>query len=350
MQHTSVLDDNYLAITLLVTCGYQLVFFIVTVLARFDKVTDLAGGSNFAVLALLTFLLARTYYARQCVVTALVVVWALRLAGFLLYRILLWGEDRRFDDTRHNLGRLVVFWIFQAVWVWTVSLPVTILNAGSRPQSAGRPLFAADYVGWVLWAIGFALEAVADGQKLRYKQRRPEHRPTEWCAVGVWRYSRHPNYFGEMLLWWGVFIACTAAFDGEAALWIAGVTSPVFLTLLLLLVSGLPMLEKSMDQRFGTSAAPPEVRTRYRQYKRETSPLLPLPPSLYRRLPRGLKRWLLLEWPLYNPAEAVAVSDKAAPTTADAATLRHPTETAVAADTAVPTFEDPPAAKYGAIR
>jgi Protein of unknown function (DUF1295) len=80
---------------------------------RFDKLTDFAGGTNFAVLAVLTFFVSGTYYARQIVVTSLVSLWALRLAGFLLYRILLWGEDRRFDDTRDSLPKLTVFWTLQ---------------------------------------------------------------------------------------------------------------------------------------------------------------------------------------------------------------------------------------------
>lgn len=147
-----------------------------------------------------------------------------------LIRILQWGEDRRFDEMRSNLGKLAVFWIFQvpefgwtivykyillawklgkhswhgwhlkfnlliflqAVWVWTVSLPVTVVNASDRKRS----LQAEDIIGWIMWSIGFLIEAAADQQKLTFKNS-PESRG-KWCAVGLWKYTRHPNYFGEV--------------------------------------------------------------------------------------------------------------------------------------------------------
>lgn len=311
-QAVAVLDANYLALTLLVTLAYQLVFFVVTLTLRFDKVTDFAGGSNFTLLALLTFFLARTYYARQAVVTALVLAWSLRLALFLLARILLWGHDTRFDGMREQPLKLAGFWAIQAVWVWVTSLPLIVLNAGESPVDAGRPLYAPDYVGWTLFALGFAVEALADVQKLRYKQRRARDgafaaRTPRWCEAGVWRWSRHPNYFGEITLWWGVFIACTPAF-GDSARWLA-LASPLFITLLLLLVSGAPMLERSMDERYAPATPdapdPDGVGARYAWYKHGTSPLIPLPPAVYRRVPFGVKRVLLFEWPMYNPRAVV---------------------------------------------
>ena len=99
-----------------------------------DKVTDFAGGTNFVVLAVLTFFLAETYKWRQILTTVCVVLWGLRLSGYLLYRIIKIGEDDRFDDKRSDPIRFAIFWIFQAVWVFTVSLPVVFVNA---PSSAG---------------------------------------------------------------------------------------------------------------------------------------------------------------------------------------------------------------------
>jgi steroid 5-alpha reductase family enzyme len=108
-----VIDSHYLAITAIVTVGYQFIFFVITALFKFDQVTDFAGSTNFVILAVLTLLLKGTWHYRQIVLTVLVVVWGLRLGLFLLMRILQWGEDRRFDDMRENIGKLVVFWIFQ---------------------------------------------------------------------------------------------------------------------------------------------------------------------------------------------------------------------------------------------
>lgn len=144
-----------------------------------------------------------------------------------------WGEDRRFDNMRNNLGKLAVFWIFQvpfsasvllldvcmsisrnphqaisfiffltieqAVWVWTVSLPVTVVNASDRNPS----IEARDIIGWIMWLIGICVEAAADQQKLMFKNN-PSNRG-KWCDAGLWKYSRHPNYFGEVGLFSLVF-------------------------------------------------------------------------------------------------------------------------------------------------
>ncbi|KAL2927082.1 hypothetical protein RDABS01_023355 [Bienertia sinuspersici] len=236
-----VLDSHFLAITAIVTVCYQLIFFVVTALLKFDKVTDFAGSTNFIILAVLTVVIKGSWHFRQVVLTLFVVIWGLRLGLFLLMRILQWGEDRRFDQMRGNLGKLVVFWIFQAVWVWTVSLPVTVVNASDKDPT----LQAADIIGWIMWSIGFSLEATADQQKLTFKNS-PSNRG-KWCNVGVWKYSRHPNYFGE----------------------------------------------ESADKKHGSVDD-------YRLYKKVTSPLIPLPPEVYGHLPLWFKKIFLFEFPLYN--------------------------------------------------
>ncbi|CAK9225560.1 unnamed protein product [Sphagnum troendelagicum] len=283
---TFVLDSNYLAITAIVTVVYQFSFFVVAATCRFDKVTDFAGGSNFVILALLTFFLHHTWYFRQIVLTAFVVVWGMRLAIFLLLRILAWGKDQRFDDKRDNLLKFAVFWLLQAVWVWTVTLPVTIVNASSHNPGVR----AVDIVGWILWLVGLVIEAIADQQKLNFKNS-PGSRG-KWCDAGVWKWSRHPNYFGEILLWWGVFIAATPVLKGGQ--W-AVIVGPIFITLLLLFLSGIPLLEESADKKHGGNPA-------YLTYKKRTSPFIPLPPVIYGNLPSWFKSGFLLELPLYNKA------------------------------------------------
>ncbi|XP_024022163.1 uncharacterized protein LOC21400387 isoform X2 [Morus notabilis] len=280
----TVIDSHFLGFTAIVTVGYQFLFFIITALLKIDKLTDFAGSTNFIVLAILTLVVKGSWHFRQVVLSSLVIIWGLRLGLFLLLRILQWGEDRRFDEMRGNLGRLAVFWISQAVWVWTVSLPVTVVNASDRNPS----LHAADIVGWIIWIIGFAIEAIADQQKLSFKNS-PENRG-KWCNVGLWKYTRHPNYFGEIFLWWGIFVAATPILDGAEWLVIFG---PIFLTLLLLFISGLPLLEESADKKYGNVAA-------YRIYKRTTSPLIPLPPLVYGNLPLWFKKIFLFELPLYS--------------------------------------------------
>ncbi|KAJ0105167.1 hypothetical protein Patl1_19668 [Pistacia atlantica] len=254
----TVLDSHFLALTAIVTVGYQLLFFAITALLKFDKVTDFAGSLDIAGSGMGSS--SRSLSINE------------------------WGEDRRFDEMRGNLGKLAIFWIFQAVWVWTVSLPLTVVNASDRDPSPQ----AVDIIGWIMWSVGASIEATADQQKLGFKNS-PENRG-KWCNVGVWKYSRHPNYFGEIFLWWGIFIASTPVLEGAEWLVILG---PIFLTLLLLFVSGIPLLEESADKKYGNVAA-------YRVYKKTTSPLIPLPPIAYRRLPSWFKATFLFEFPLYS--------------------------------------------------
>eukprot|EP01018_Ginkgo_biloba_P014963 Gb_36811 [translate_table: standard] len=296
--------SNFLAITALVTVAYQSAFFLITAAFRFDKLTDFAGGSNFVILALLTAILKGTWYFRQVILTLIVFMWGLRLALFLLFRgamfliveafgsinwrvsfkILQWGEDRRFDKIRNDLKKLVIFWSLQAVWVWTVSLPVTVVNASSRSPS----IQSLDIIGWSMWLAGFLIEAISDQQKLHFKKDSTKR--GRWCNIGFWKWSRHPNYFGEILLWWGVFVASTPVLEGGEWLVIIG---PIFLTALLLFLSGIPLLEYSADKRYG-------VFVEYTDYKRKTSPLFLLPPAIYGNLPARFKEIFLFEFPFYS--------------------------------------------------
>ncbi|KAJ4960237.1 hypothetical protein NE237_020147 [Protea cynaroides] len=231
----TILDSHFLALTAIVTVGYQLVFFVVTAFLKFDKVTDFAGSTNFVILAILTLVLKGTWHLRQVILTLLVVIWGFRLALFLLIRILQWGEDRRLDKMRSNMEKLAVFWTLQGC-------------------------LGMDCV---------TVETTADQEKLIFKNS-PNDRG-KWCNVGLWRFSRHSNYFGEIFLWWG----------------------PFFITLLLLFVSGIPLLEQSADKKFGDLVE-------YRVYKRKTSPLIPLPLAVYGNLPAWFKAAFLFEVPLYS--------------------------------------------------
>eukprot|EP00187_Rhodella_violacea_P007004 CAMPEP_0174909564 /NCGR_PEP_ID=MMETSP0167-20121228/69163_1 /TAXON_ID=38298 /ORGANISM="Rhodella maculata, Strain CCMP736" /LENGTH=319 /DNA_ID=CAMNT_0016153595 /DNA_START=74 /DNA_END=1033 /DNA_ORIENTATION=- len=282
---TEVFDSNYLLITLLVTFVFQLVFFLITAVAQFDTLTDLAGSTNFLILALLTFFLAESYHARQILITVCAALWAVRLATFLFARILIWGHDNRFDEMRNSIPKLAAFWFGQFVWVWVVSLPVTVTNATvERDPKLG----AADFVGVVMFAVGLLLEAVSDWQKLKFKQ--DKEKKGKWCDVGLWKYSRHPNYFGEILLWWGLFAISTPILsNGQWAV----LASPLLISVLLLFVSGLPLLEASANEKYGGN---PE----FAPYRARTSIMVPMPNGLWEALPGWLKRTVLLEWKMYE--------------------------------------------------
>ena len=161
-----------LGLTALVTVFYQLVFFFIAYGLQFDKVTDLAGGSNFVILAAITYGLGAVPLGpsqQQMAITSLVIVWGVRLSGFLLYRILVINEDHRFDGIRDSFFKFLFFWVFQMLWVWVVSLPVTFINSLPTLSSKGM-LQAGDYAGIVLAAAGLLIETAADQTKFDFKQ------------------------------------------------------------------------------------------------------------------------------------------------------------------------------------
>ncbi|CCO30430.1 hypothetical protein BN14_04459 [Rhizoctonia solani AG-1 IB] len=162
------LDKYYLALTVLVTIGYQLLGFAIAWTFQFDKITDFTGGSNFFLLAILTLCVNGIYHARNIVATVFVLVWATRLAGFLLFRVLKTGSDTRFDDIRSHFFKFLGFWVGQILWVWTVSLPLTILNSPGVTSAGAQPNFGTgtDIAGVVLWAVGWIIESAADIQKV----------------------------------------------------------------------------------------------------------------------------------------------------------------------------------------
>jgi steroid 5-alpha reductase family enzyme len=236
-------------------------FFAVAAARRTDVVTDLSYSLTFALLAVvLPFTGGREPV--QLVASLLVLIWAARLGTYLFRRILRMKVDHRFDGIREEPLRFARFWLLQAITVAVVMLPVSYLLDRANP-----PGFDAwTVVGAAVWLAGLLIEAVADAQKSAFKAK--EENRGRFVASGLWRYSRHPNYFGEMLVWWGLFVYAVPVLHGAAFAVVAG---PVFVTLLLLFVSGIPPLERSADEKYGSDPA-------YRAYKRRTSILVPLPP------------------------------------------------------------------------
>ncbi len=236
-------------------------FFAVAAARRTDTVTDLSYSLTFALLAVV---LPFTGAGKpvQLLASLLVVVWAVRLGTYLFRRILRMKVDHRFDGIRENPLRFGRFWLLQAITVAVVMLPVSYLLDRDHPSGLG----SWSIVGAAVWLVGLLVEALADAQKAAFRAK--DENRGRFVASGLWRYSRHPNYFGEMLVWWGLFVSAVPVLHGAA---FAVVVGPVFITLLLLFVSGIPPLERSADAKYGNDAE-------YRNYKRRTSILVPLPP------------------------------------------------------------------------
>ncbi len=252
---------NAILLSFVVSLVVNAAFFAVAAARKTDVVTDLSYSLSFALLAIVLPWLG-AHEAVQLAAAAMVLVWAVRLGGYLLGRILRIKVDHRFDGIREDPLRFARFWLLQAISVAVIMLPVSYLLGRDSAPGFGPWALA----GALIWLVGLVIEAMADAQKSTFKGKR-ENRD-RFITSGLWKYSRHPNYFGEMLVWWGLFVYAVPFLHGAA---FAVVTGPVFITLLLLFVSGIPLLERSADARYGDDPG-------YREYKRRTSILVPLPP------------------------------------------------------------------------
>jgi steroid 5-alpha reductase family enzyme len=237
----------------------QWVAFLPAYRLRTERFYDLTGSLTYVALSALGLALAPEADARRFLLATLVVAWAARLGLFLFTRILAEGADRRFDEIRGSAVRFFVAWTFQGVWVcFTAGAALAAITGRSY-----APLGAYDVIGVSVWVIGLVIETVADQQKRRFKSR-PEN-AGRFISSGLWSWSRHPNYFGEIVLWIGVALVALPALEGWQ---LATLLSPVFVALLLTRVSGVPSLERRADARWGGD---PE----YRAYKARTPVLVP---------------------------------------------------------------------------
>ena len=193
-------------------------FFAVAAARKTDVVTDLSYSLTFALLAVvLPFTGAREPV--QLVASLLVVVWAARSGAYLFRRILRMKVDHRFDEMRDKPLRFARFWLLQAIAVAVIMLPVSyLLDRGERSR-----LRSLGDRGSGVWLVGLLIEAVADAQKSAFKAK--DANRGRFITTGLWRYSRHPNYFGEILVWWGLFLYAVPFLDGAAFAVVAGPSS-----------------------------------------------------------------------------------------------------------------------------
>ncbi|HUV28015.1 MAG TPA: DUF1295 domain-containing protein [Anaerolineales bacterium] len=241
----------------------QWLVFVPSYLKRTEKFYDLTGSITYISAAILSAILSRKLDARTLLILVLVVTWAARLGTFLFKRVKAAGEDRRFREIKKSFARFLSAWTLQALWV-TFTLAAALAAITSQRSV---PLDAFAVIGSLLWIAGFAIEVAADRQKSKFKAN-PTNKG-KFIQSGVWAWSRHPNYFGEIMLWSGVAIIALPVLRGWQ--WVT-LISPVFVTLLLTRISGVPMLEKRADEKWGGQAD-------YEDYKMNTPVLIPMPPG-----------------------------------------------------------------------
>lgn len=237
----------------------QWLAFVPAWLARTEKFYDLVGSATYIVVATTAASLGPTPDARTVLLLVIVAAWAVRLGSFLFLRVSRSGKDARFDEIKTSFPRFLLAWTLQGLWIaFTLAAALVAWTAVER-----QPLGWWALGGAAVWAGGFALEATADWQKRRFRTD-PANRD-RFIRTGLWALSRHPNYFGEIVLWTGVALIALPVLRGWQ--WVA-LVSPVFVAFLLTRVSGVPILERRADEKWGGQ---PD----YEAYKRATPLLVP---------------------------------------------------------------------------
>ena len=247
------------AVAVAVAFVIQWLVLVPSYLARTERFFDLTGSVTYIAVTLGVLLLARGWDARRVLLAVLVLVWAVRLGTFLFGRVSRSGADDRFDEIKGSFPRFLAVWTIQGLWVSVTAAAAWIAISASRQVDID--VFAV--VGFLLWAAGLAVEVIADRQKSRFRAD-PAHRG-RFISTGLWSRSRHPNYFGEILLWIGVAVIALPVLQGWQ--WV-GMVSPVFVAVLITRVSGVPLLEAKADAKWGGQ---PD----YEEYKQTTPVLVP---------------------------------------------------------------------------
>jgi len=240
----------------------QWLAFVPAYIWQTEKFFDIAGSLTYISVAALALGLGSLRDTRSMLLFFLVVIWTSRLGFFLLRRVHRAGKDKRFDNIKPSLMRFLMTWTLQGLWV-SLTLAATLAAITTR---RAMPLDVFAYAGFGVWLLGFSIEVLADAQKRRFRSI-PANQGA-FIQTGLWRWSRHPNYFGEIVLWIGMAVIALPVLKGWQ---MVTLISPIFVVLLLTRISGIPLLERRADERWGEA-------DEYKLYKERTSILIPWPP------------------------------------------------------------------------
>tara|TARA_A200000159_G_scaffold104374_1_gene97069 strand:- start:28 stop:954 length:927 start_codon:yes stop_codon:yes gene_type:complete len=247
----------------LICIGMQWLAWIPASMAKTERFYDITGGLTF--LTVVGFSLwagaqSEAPSLRELIVSLLVVIWSLRLSSFLYFRIHRTGKDGRFDRLKTSPIRFLVPWTIQGLWVFLTMIVVIVINS----QADSAPALGIwDALGLSIWLLGFSIEVIADNQKTAFNSE--PNNQGKWIESGLWAYSRHPNYLGEILLWTGIACFGISCFTGlERFAWI----SPIFIYLLLTKLSGIPILDKRALEKWSDNVE-------YQKYRENTPALFP---------------------------------------------------------------------------
>jgi steroid 5-alpha reductase family enzyme len=250
------------ALCVVLAFAVQWVAFVPAYIMQSERFFDLTGSLTYIVVTVVAVVLSAGADDRSALLLVMVVVWAVRLGSYLFLRIRRAGADARFDDIKPSFLRFLTTWTLQGLWVsLTLAAALAAITTTAR-----EGIGVVTWVGAAIWLLGIGLEATADVQKSRFRSD-PANKG-RFIHTGLWSWSRHPNYFGEIVLWVGVAVVAAPVLHGWQ--WVT-LISPVFVFLLLTRVSGVPLLEKRADAKWGGQAD-------YEAYKARTPVLVPRPP------------------------------------------------------------------------
>ena len=250
--------DLYLFIVL-ITYLIQYIVFIPSYIFQTEKYFDITASLTYIFITIFASFSSIFQSIKSLTIAVMVLIWASRLGAFLFKRVHVVGKDVRFDEAKKSFIRFFGFWNLQALWITFTSIAALVVITSNTDQNVDIYYF----IGVVIWSIGFYFEVVSDSQKMKFKM--DESNNGKFISSGLWSISRHPNYFGEIMIWLGVAIIAFPVLSGFQYF---ALSSPVFVYLLLTRASGIPILEKNADKKWGGQEA-------YEEYKKNTPVLIP---------------------------------------------------------------------------
>ncbi len=246
-----------LILSLQIALGINILFFVPAFIFKTDKLTDFSYGLTFFIIALFGLLNSAKNLV-HFILFFMIFFWSLRLVSYLLIRILKTGKDKRFDQIRHNFFKFLGFWLLQGISVWVIIIPSVLLF--NVKALAITPI---SILGVLIWGLGLTVETIADYQKFNFIHSKENK--GKWIKAGLWKYSQHPNYFGEILNWLGIYIFTISYLSiGNILL---SFISPIFITILLVFVTGIPKADQASFKRWGKNP-------NYIEYKNKTNKLI----------------------------------------------------------------------------
>lgn len=233
--------------------GFNLFLYAIAYFLQTDKITDISYCLTFVILSAFSL-----FHSKHSIIDIIffiaVLIWGLRLGAYLFHRIHKIGRDQRFDKIRINPVSFLFFWIMQGLTCFIVLIPIILAHANRDKE------FNFVFVlGIVIAGIGFLIESIADHQKFKFKMSNPN----QFMKEGLWGFVQHPNYLGDLLFWWGIFIASIPFIN-----WYVAIISPVWMSFIIIKFSGIPILQKKWKAQYGSDPG-------FQKYQKTTKKMIP---------------------------------------------------------------------------